>query len=84
MPLSKDYIDGYTGTYHAFFDEGGYVFEFNKERMYEQDNIEISLNEFLEKSLEQADLVSKLGILAVDWAMYNANYDFILYNALLF
>ena len=44
----------------------------------------MTMEEFLTATTKQKDFHDKLGIFALDWAMYNANYGFLIYNALLF
>ena len=66
------------------YDEGGFTFIFNKEyKMQGERGVDMNFDEFLKLTV-QDKFDHRLGIFSVDWAMYNANYDFLIYNALLF
>jgi len=88
LELQREYINP-NNNFETFFDEGGYVFEFDDEKMLlleqqeEDSGIELDMETFLDATLNEQFWVN-LAILGVDWVMYNPNYDFIVYNALLF
>ena len=64
-------------TIDSLYGEGGYVFEFDTLAELKQflNNTKNDANNF-----ENFD--ESLGIVGIDWVMYNANYNFYIYNAL--
>ena len=69
-----------------------FMFEYNADKdltlvNYDKDvNGTLKLGDFLESTAteDKEEFLSEIGIFAIDWAMYNANYDFMVYNALVF
>ena len=71
-------------SFDTFFGEGGYVFEFDQEKTLINEPVDgIDMEAFIDATLEE-EFWYELANLGVDWAMYNSNYDFIIYNAILF
>lgn len=61
------------------------MFEFDKDRNMIKNEGEqvITLDEFLTKTIEEKNTFN-MGIIGTDWVMYNPNYDFLVYSAIVF
>ena len=77
--VTKSYVPP-SSDFDSLYGEGGYVFEFDEKLLLKDESVDLTLKQFLDKTLEEDDRYG-LAMLGADWAMYNSNYDYLIYAA---